>query len=184
MGMIRPVVVSTPFYGIGKGSNEKTQILENFVLDDETTKVAINLINDTEKVLDNHVKASPIEIFKKEFAKGDEDEETSPNAFFHEGKDINEAPLIGGRWLSFLKRSELNKMKRRWYPDLTFQEIRMMTTHPGKIESRVLRKLCRHFYSIPKKKELELLVYKLLKTQVLNFLIASKTLAIILIPYQ
>lgn len=151
MGMIRPVVVSVPFYGIGRGSNEKTQILENFAMDAETTKIAINLINDDEKILDSHVKESPLEIFKKEFAKGDGEEAISPNAFFHEGEDINKAPLIGGRWLSFLNGSELSQNKRDWYPDLSFEEIRMMTTLPGQIESRVLKKLCRHFYSIPKR---------------------------------
>ncbi len=151
MGRLGSVTVSAPFFGIGKGSNEKTQIIENFKLDSATTKIAINLINDGEKNLDSHVKVSPLEFFKKEFAKGDGEEEVSPNAKFHEGDTINKEPLIGGRWLSFLSPDELKKKKKEWFSDLSFEEIRMLTTSPGAIESKVLNKLCRHFYSIPRR---------------------------------
>ena len=65
MGRLDSIVVSAPFFGIGKGSNEKTQPIEKFELDDQTTKIAINLINDGEKNLDSHVNLSPFEYFKR-----------------------------------------------------------------------------------------------------------------------
>jgi len=151
MGLIRPVTVSVPFYGIGTGSTEKTQVYDEIKLSGATQKLAINLINDKEKILDDHVNVSPIDFFKKEFAKGDGEQQSSPNAKFYNGEEVNKEALIGGRWLSFLSQTELRKKKTEWYPDLSFEEIRLLTTLPGAIESRVLKKLCRHFYSIPKR---------------------------------
>lgn len=136
-------VESDEFSGI-----EKSYFAFNFIASANSSSNVVNLSKDElvsfEKELkdETELAQTPESIYLEHLKEINKDKEVYSSSNL---EGINaQRPLGNGQWQL---GSQLNKS--RYYSELTFEEMRMLSRENGKMPNDTLKKLCRHFYSIP-----------------------------------
>ncbi|GAB4417594.1 MAG: hypothetical protein OHK0056_26640 [Bacteriovoracaceae bacterium] len=88
------------------------------------------------------IEQNPLEVYIDHLKSINDDKEI---VTFHDLQKLNEErPINSDGW-----QLGRGMSKDRYYSELTFEEVRMLTRDNGKMPKQTLLKLCRHFYEIP-----------------------------------